>query len=50
MSDETVKRIRRMRKAGRSLPAIARKLNEDGVPTAQGGAQWWPSTVRKVLL
>ena len=35
--------------AGKSLGQIARDLNADGVPTAHGGAQWWPSTVRVVL-
>lgn len=35
--------------AGRSLGQIARELNADQVPTAHGGAQWWPSTVRAVL-
>ena len=38
------------RKAGRSLAAIAAGLNADGVATAQGGRQWWPSTVRSSLL
>jgi len=42
-------RIRRMRAAGLSLRQIADRLNAEGVPTAQGGAQWWPSTVRVVL-
>jgi DNA invertase Pin-like site-specific DNA recombinase len=37
------------RKAGRSLAAIAAMLNKEQVPTAQGGRQWWPSTVRAVL-
>lgn len=46
---ETVTRIRRMRKRGASLRAIADKLNKDGVPTSQGGTQWWPSTVAAVL-
>jgi hypothetical protein len=32
-----------------SLAAIAAALNADGVATAQGGRQWWPSTVRAVL-
>jgi hypothetical protein len=27
-----------------------RALNQDGVPTAHGGRQWWPSTVRAVLI
>jgi hypothetical protein len=35
---------------GRGLADIARALNEDGVPTAHGGRQWWPSTVRAVLV
>jgi len=43
------KRIAAERKAGRSLAAIAATLNEEQVPTAQGGRQWWPSTVRAVL-
>ena len=43
------KRIAAERKAGRSLAAIAATLNEEQVPTAQGGRQWWPSTVRAAL-
>lgn len=43
------KRIASERKAGRSLAAIADTLNEEHVPTAQGGRQWWPSTVRAAL-
>jgi DNA invertase Pin-like site-specific DNA recombinase len=43
------KRIASERKAGRSLAAIADMLNEEQVPTAQGGRQWWPSTVRALL-
>ncbi len=42
-------RIAAERKAGRSLAAIAHMLNAEHVPTAQGGRQWWPSTVRAVL-
>lgn len=33
-----------------SLAAIARRLTEEGVPTSQGGARWYPSTVRAVAL
>jgi DNA invertase Pin-like site-specific DNA recombinase len=43
------KRIAAERKAGHSFAAIAASLNEEQVPTAQGGRQWWPSTVRAVL-
>jgi hypothetical protein len=44
-----VGRIRAEHAAGRSLGQIARDLNTDQVPTAHGGAQWWPSTVRAVV-
>lgn len=47
---EVVARIRRERAEGRSLAAIADRLNRDGIPTGQGGRQWWPSTVRSVLV
>jgi DNA invertase Pin-like site-specific DNA recombinase len=42
-------RIAGLRSEGWSLPAIAAALNAEGVPTAQGGARWWPSTVAAVL-
>jgi DNA invertase Pin-like site-specific DNA recombinase len=41
-------RIAREREAGTTWSAIADGLNADGVPTAHGGARWWPSTVRAV--
>jgi len=34
---------------GASFSAIARALTSEGVPTAHGGAHWWPATIRKVL-
>jgi DNA invertase Pin-like site-specific DNA recombinase len=34
---------------GASLNAIARDLNERGVPTAMGGRKWYASTVKAVL-
>lgn len=49
LPDTVVERIDREHAAGRSLAAIARSLNDESVPTAQGGRQWYPSTVRKVL-
>jgi len=49
VSPELVERIRAERAAGLSLGQIAADLNASGTPTAQGGAQWWPSTVRAVL-
>ncbi len=44
------RRIRRRRDAGVSLSAIAAEMNRDKVPTAQGGAKWYASTVRAVLI
>lgn len=49
LDDSLVKRIKRERKAGKSLRAIATDLNDGGVPTAHGGAKWHASTVRAVL-
>lgn len=46
---EIVRRIRAERAAGMSLRQIASALNARGTPTAHGGSQWWPSTVRAVL-
>jgi DNA invertase Pin-like site-specific DNA recombinase len=43
-------RIVRERKDGKTYRAIAEGLNKDGVPTAQGGAAWHATTVRKVVL
>jgi DNA invertase Pin-like site-specific DNA recombinase len=42
---EVLERIRTERKQGKSWAAIARGLNEDGVPTGQGGKRWYHSTV-----
>jgi hypothetical protein len=44
-----VDRIRAEHAAGRSLGEIGRRLTADRVPTAHGGAQWWPSTVRSII-
>lgn len=35
---------------GLSLAAIARQLNVEGIPTAQGGVKWYPATVRKIAM
>jgi hypothetical protein len=43
-------RIRLEYARGRGLSEIARALTAEGVPTAHGGRQWWPSTVRAVLV
>jgi hypothetical protein len=39
----------RQRDRGDSLRAIADSLNRDGVPTGQGGAQWYSATVHGIL-
>lgn len=44
-----INRIVKAAAKGQSLRAIAHGLNEDGVPTAHGGARWHASTVRGVL-
>ena len=50
MPQAVVKRIQRQRARGDSLRKIADDLNTSGVPTAQGGVQWYAATVRHVLL
>lgn len=47
---DLVEHIRVERAAGKSLAQIARDLNSTGTPTAHDGRQWWPSTVRTVLV
>lgn len=41
-------RIRRLHGAGHSLAAIARKLNDESIPTAHGG-RWHASTIRQIV-
>ncbi len=45
-----VRRIQRQRARGDSLRKIAESLNASGVPTAQGGLEWYAATVRQILL
>ena len=45
-----VSRIKREHDAGQSLRSIATRLNDDAIPTAQGGLQWRASTVKAVLV
>lgn len=45
---DVVSRIVREREAGRGWSAIAADLTAEGVPTARGGAKWYPATVQKV--
>ncbi len=45
----TVNRIIRKRRSGSTLREIASHLNQEEIPTAQGGKRWHASTVRAVL-
>jgi len=49
LASGVVARIRDEHAAGNSLGVIARGLTADQIPTAHGGVQWWPSTVRAIL-
>jgi hypothetical protein len=49
VASDVIDRILAERAAGSSLGTIARELTADEIPTAHGGSQWWPSTVRAVL-
>jgi DNA invertase Pin-like site-specific DNA recombinase len=42
-------RIKAEREKRKTLRAIAESLNEDQIPTGQGGRRWYASTVRAVL-
>jgi len=50
LSDDVRARIIRMRRSRKSWWQIANALEADKVPTAQGGAHWYASTVRKVYV
>jgi DNA invertase Pin-like site-specific DNA recombinase len=49
ISPDLRRRIQRLRRAGLTLQGIADALNEEGVPTARGGACWRPSSVQAAL-
>lgn len=50
VSAATLDRIRTERAAGLSFAKIAAALNDEGVPTSQGGARWYPGSVRDALM
>lgn len=50
LSNRLVRRIVAMRNGGASFAEIADHLNRKQVPTAHGGKQWYPATVRKVTI
>lgn len=45
----TYRRIDAMHRAGTSINGIAKLLTAEHVPTARGGARWYPSTIAAVL-
>jgi len=49
MSASTVAEIHRLRSQGKSLAAIAERLNLEARDTAHGGCRWYVSTVQAVL-
>ena len=48
LSDEIRQRIYSEHAGGKSLNAIARSLNDEGVPTAKGG-KWHPYTISQII-
>jgi DNA invertase Pin-like site-specific DNA recombinase len=50
LAPDVAQRIARERSEGRSFGAIARELNQDGVPCALKGKAWHAATVRNVVL
>ena len=50
LAADVVTRIRLAHEEGAGWSVIARQLNAEAVPTAHGGAKWYPSTVRAVVL
>lgn len=49
LNEQVAARIQTERQAGASFATIALGLNLDAVPTAHGGKQWWPETVRGIV-
>jgi DNA invertase Pin-like site-specific DNA recombinase len=49
LPDTVRRRILNDHSDGKTLAAIARALNEEGVDTAQGGKSWYPATIRHIV-
>jgi DNA invertase Pin-like site-specific DNA recombinase len=49
ITGELARWIRAQRRRGATLQAICDRLNTDGVPTANGGVLWRPTSLRTVL-
>lgn len=50
LDDAIRRRVHALRRDGTSYARIAAALNAQGVPTAQGGREWYAATVRKIAL
>jgi DNA invertase Pin-like site-specific DNA recombinase len=50
LPNHVVERILAARRDGQGWSDIARQLDADSVPTAQGGRRWYPATVRAVAM
>lgn len=50
LPDEVARRIVDARGGGATWTSIASELNDECVPTAQGGQRWYPGTVRAVAI
>lgn len=48
VSPDLERHIIEQRAAGESYAAIAKDLNDRGVPTARGGVKWYPATVQHI--
>lgn len=46
----TIAKMVTMREAGMGYPSIAKKLNDDKVPTFGGGKTWYTTVVRSILI
>jgi len=49
ISPEAEATIARLRQEGATMAVIADRLNAEGVATARGGTQWYPSTVHRAI-
>ena len=49
VTDEVRALAREMRDEGMTLKAIAEAFNQEAIPTAKGGKEWYGSTIRRLL-
>lgn len=49
LPDAVAERIQALRASGETLQAIADILNAEQVPTAHGGARWYPKVINDII-